>query len=378
MVLDANLTTLDCGTDSPLAESSDENRAFSGQGEAGPETASRASLVEVRHLRKSYGDHLAVKDVSFSLESGEILGLLGPNGAGKSTTMMMVAGLLTPNSGEVRLNGQSFNGRNLEQRKLLGVVPQEYAIYNDLNAIDNLVFFGKLYGLSSAERKARCDEVLQQIGLVDAARRPSGTYSGGMKRRLNFGIALMHRPAILILDEPTVGIDPQSRSHLMDCIRQQAAGGTGIIYASHYMEEVQAICNRVVIVDNGEVLANDTIPNLLAGVAADVYLYVDRTTGISDEFGELGRVGVGSDGEPAVIVSGNAPLPPGAAEKTPLKYGSGSLSPDPGREPPDLSWRLQTALHKLGTLGIHVVRVETQQSNLERLFLQLTGKRLRD
>jgi len=144
------------------------------------------------------------------------------------------------------------------------------------------------------------------------------------------------------------------------------------------MEEVQSICNRVVIVDNGEVLANDTIPNLLAGVAADVYLYVDRTTGIADEFGELGRVGVGSDGEPAVIVSGNAPLPLDAAGKMPLKYVSGTLSPEIDGVPPDLSWRLQTALHKLGTLGIRVVCVETQQSNLERLFLQLTGKRLRD
>jgi ABC-2 type transport system ATP-binding protein len=198
-----------------------------------------------------------------------------------------------------------------------------------------------------------------------------------MKRRLNFGVALMHKPTVLILDEPTVGVDPQSRSHLMDCIRAQAAAGTAIIYASHYMEEVQSICNRVVIIDNGEVLANDTIPNLLAGVAADVYLYVDRTTGIADEFGALGRVGTGSDGEPAVIVSGDPPTYGNVKEKLPLKYGSGTLAPEVGI-PPDLAWRLQTALHKLGTLGIRVLRVETQQSNLERLFLQLTGKRLRD
>lgn len=336
------------------------------------------NLVDVHHLRKSYGDHLAVKDVSFSLQAGEVLGLLGPNGAGKSTTMMMVAGLLKPTSGDVWLNGERFDGRNLEQRKLLGVVPQEYAIYHELNAIDNLLFFGKIYGLGPKERKSRCDEVLQQIGLVEAAHRPSGTYSGGMKRRLNFGVALMHRPAVLILDEPTVGIDPQSRSHLMDCVRQQAENGTGIIYASHYMEEVQSICQRVVIIDSGEVMANDSIPKLLAGVAADVYLYVDRTAGISNEFDGLGRLGTGSDGEPAVIISGAGPDSNSNHERVPQRYGAGTLSPEMPATSIDLPWRLQTALHKLATLGIYVLRVETQQSNLERLFLQLTGKRLRD
>lgn len=369
--------TLDRPNASGLLQSLGENRTNPNDLDKLSEKESGTSLVEVRNLRKSYGNHLAVKDVSFLVRAGEILGLLGPNGAGKSTTMMMVAGLLKPSRGEVLLNGQQFDGRNLELRKLLGVVPQEYAIYEELNAIDNLLFFGKLYGLGRQEREIRCRTILDQIGLTEAAHRPSGNYSGGMKRRLNFGVALMHKPAILILDEPTVGIDPQSRSHLMDCIRLQAASGTGIIYASHYMEEVQSICNRVVIVDNGEVLANDSIPNLLAGVAADVYLYVDRTTGISDEFGNLGRLGAGSDGEPAVIVSGNPPSQDNLGMSV-QRYGSGTLAPDPGGSSPDLAWRLQAALHKLGTLGIHVIRVETQQSNLERLFLQLTGKRLRD
>ncbi len=336
------------------------------------------NLVDVHHLRKSYGSHLAVKDVSFSLRSGEVLGLLGPNGAGKSTTMMMVAGLLAPSSGDILFNGCRFDGRNHDQRRLLGVVPQEYAIYQELNAIDNLLFFGKLYGLRGQALKSRCDEVLDQIGLVDSAHRPSGNYSGGMKRRLNFGVALMHKPRILILDEPTVGVDPQSRSHLMDCVRRQAAEGVGIIYASHYMEEVQSICQRVAIIDHGEVLANDSIPHLLAGLTADLYLYVDRTTGIASEIGDLGRVGTGSDGEPAVIVTGDAPGVVERPETTPLRYGLGSLAdPDPCQSPA-LAWRLQAALFKLGTLGIRVLRVETQQSNLERLFLKLTGKRLRD
>jgi ABC-2 type transport system ATP-binding protein len=341
-------------------------------------TESSQPLVEAVHLRKSYGDHLAVKDVGFSLQSGEVLGLLGPNGAGKSTTMMMIAGLLTPTSGSILFEGREFCGRDLDQRRLLGVVPQEYAIYQELNAIDNLLFFGRLYGLRGQALKDRCDDILEQIGLTDSARRPSGTYSGGMKRRLNFGVALMHSPKILILDEPTVGVDPHSRSHLMDCVRRQANQGVGIIYASHYMEEVQAICQRVAIVDHGEVLAYDSISNLLEGVASDLYLYIDRTTGVATELGELGRLGVGSDGEPAVIIPGEVAAEQQNRNAMPLRYGTGTLAVDTCRTAPDLSWRLQAVLYKLGTMGIRVLRVETQQSNLERLFLQLTGKRLRD
>ena len=345
---------------------------------AQPAHGNATSLAEVVHLRKSYGNHLAVKDVSFKLQRGEVLGLLGPNGAGKSTTMMMLAGLLTPTSGDVLLDGRKFDGRNHDLRRMLGVVPQEYAIYQELNAIDNLMFFGKLYGLRGQVLKDRCDEVLEQIGLVESAKRPSGDYSGGMKRRLNFGVALMHKPSILILDEPTVGVDPQSRSHLLECVRRQASEGVGIVYASHYMEEIQSICHRVAIVDHGEVLVDDTIPNLIGGSASDLYLYDNKTTGISEALGNLVIVGPGSDGEPAVIVPGEAPPSGKHADVSSLRYGLGSLAQESPRISPELSWRLQTVLFKLGNLGIDVLRIETQQSNLERLFLQLTGKRLRD
>lgn len=337
-----------------------------------------APLVDAIHLRKSYGEHVAVKDVSFSLQSGEVLGLLGPNGAGKSTTMMMIAGLLAPTAGEIQFRGERFDGRNFDQRQLLGVVPQEYAIYQELNAVDNLMFFGKLYGLRGKALKDRCEEVLDQIGLRDAAHRASGTYSGGMKRRLNFGVAIMHKPRILILDEPTVGVDPQSRSHLMDCIRKQVDDGVGVIYASHYMEEVQAICHRVAIVDHGEVLANDSIANLLDGMASDVYLYVDRTNGITNELEGLGRVSIGTDGEPVIVVTGETPKAEEIRAESPYRYGNGSPSRLKPTQPTTLAWRLQAALFRLGTLGIRVLRVETQQSNLEQLFLQLTGNRLRD
>jgi len=349
--------------------------------EAAPQpksTASSVSLAEVVHLRKSYGSHLAVDDVSFSLQSGEILGLLGPNGAGKSTSMMMLAGLLTPTSGTVLLDGHRFDGRNHDLRRMLGVVPQEYAIYQELNAVDNLLFFGKLYGLSGPALKSRCDDVLDQIGLAESALRPSRTYSGGMKRRLNFGVALMHRPSVLILDEPTVGVDPQSRSHLLECVRRQAAEGVGVIYASHYMEEVQSLCNRVAIIDHGKVLANDTLPNLLGGTASDLHLYVDRISGITVELGSLAHLGTGSDGNPAVIVPGESTLITNSAEVGSLRYGLNLSAMEASRVPVELSWRLQMVLHKLGNLGVRVLRVETQQSNLERLFLQMTGKRLRD
>lgn len=341
-------------------------------------TTNATPLVEVIHLRKSYGDHVAVKDVSFALQVGEVLGLLGPNGAGKSTTMMMIAGLLAPTSGEIRFEGRRFNGQDFDQRRLLGVVPQEYAIYQELNAVENLQFFGKLYGLRGKALKARCDEVLDQIGLRDAATRASGHYSGGMKRRLNFGVAIMHKPRILILDEPTVGVDPQSRSHLMDCIRKQVAEGVGVIYASHYMEEVQAICQRVAIVDHGEVLANDTIANLLDGMASDVYLYVDRTSGITTELEGIGKIGVGTDGAQVIVVAGETPKADEIKAESPFRYGTGSPSRLNNNQQTTLAWRLQAALFRLGTLGIRVLRVETQQSNLEQLFLQLTGNRLRD
>jgi len=335
-------------------------------------------LVEVRNLRKDYGNHLAVKDVSFSVGRGEVLGLLGPNGAGKSTTMFMLAGLLRPTSGQVFLNGEKFDGRNLEQRRLFGIVPQEYAIYEELTALANLMFFGRLYGLRGKTLKDRCDDVLHQIGLTESARRLAGQFSGGMKRRLNFGIALMHKPEILILDEPTLGVDPQSRSHLMDCIRRQTAEGGSVIYASHYMEEVQAICQRAVILDQGQVIANDSIHNLLAGLAADLYLYVDHTTGIANQLGDVARVGRGSNDEPIVVVSGNGQLGQNHLESIPHRNDFEVFAMDSSAEAPDLGWRLRSTLFKLKKLGIRVLSVETQQSNLEGLFLQLTGKRLRD
>ncbi|OYW22082.1 MAG: hypothetical protein B7Z55_05085 [Planctomycetales bacterium 12-60-4] len=308
------------------------------------------SLLDVRHLRKSYGTHLAVADVSFELSEGEVLGLLGPNGAGKSTTMMMIAGLLSPDSGEVLIDNAHFNARQPSHRRDLGVVPQDLAIYPELNAWDNLRFFGKLYGLRGALLEERCQYLLERVGLLDAAKRASREYSGGMKRRLNFAVGLIHSPRIVILDEPTVGVDPQSRSHLMECVRDVAAEGVGVIYASHYMEEVQALCQRVAIIDHGKMLAYDRIEKLLAGMSADLQVHVSGAT-LNGQFSELARIEAGSEGLQTVVIPGD-------------RSDRGAV--------------LREVLARLEKAGAQIERIETQQSNLERLFLQLTGNRLRD
>jgi ABC-2 type transport system ATP-binding protein len=295
----------------------------------------------------SYGNQLAVKDVSFLVRSGEVMGLLGPNGAGKSTTMLILAGLLAPTSGEVFLNGQKFDGRNLDQRRSFGIVPQEYAIYEELSALANLMFFGRLYGLRKQKLKARCDEVIDQIGLIENAHRPANTYS-------------------------------LSRSHLMECIQRQTDDGGCVIYASHYMEEAQSICQRVVILDQGEVIANDATHHLLAGIASDLYLYVDHTTGISNELGDLTHVGTGSNKEPVVIISGKMRGAHDPIDEMLIPNGRASLATRRVSPTLDLGKKLQATLEKLTQLGIRVLSVETQQSTLERLFLQLTGKRSQD
>jgi ABC-2 type transport system ATP-binding protein len=308
------------------------------------------SLLEIRHLRKSYGQHLAVEDVSFSLAAGEILGLLGPNGAGKSTTMMMIAGSLPIDKGEVLVDGHPFSPRVPSQRRELGVVPQDLAIYPELNARENLHFFGKLYGLRGAALHERTKFLLDRVGLTDAAHRPSREYSGGMKRRLNFAIGLVHSPRIVILDEPTVGVDPQSRSHLLACVREVAAEGVGVIYASHYMEEVQAMCTRVAIIDHGRMLAYDRIDTLLAGMSSDLQLQVSGGT-LNGQLEGLANIDRPADGPAIVTIPG---------DRT------------------DRSQILREVLTRLDRAGLQVDRIETQQSNLERLFLQLTGHRLRD
>jgi ABC-2 type transport system ATP-binding protein len=314
------------------------------------------NLVEVCNLRKTFGTLVAVEDVSFSVAAGEVFGLLGPNGAGKSTTMNMVVGLLAPDSGVIRLDGCELAPNNRELRKSLGVVPQDLAIYPDLTARENLNFFGRLYGIKGRTLKQRVDEALERTGLTARANDRSETFSGGMKRRLNFGVALLHRPRLMILDEPTVGVDPQSRAHLLDCVRALSAEGVAAVYASHYMEEVEALCRRVAIVDRGRVLACDDLQTLLGQLSADLCLRVSRPiNGLAAKLGPWGRIEPAHNGSATIVIPREQ-----ANEKSRLNE------------------TLFRILELLDQSHVDLRDVKTSDANLERLFLQMTGSRLRD
>lgn len=221
-------------------------------------------IAIIRDVTKRHGNNLAVNKLNLEIKKGEILGLLGPNGAGKSTTIKMICGLLNPDSGAIQLFGQKQDTSNLALRKHLGLVTQDITVFNKLSAYENLMYFGSLYGLRGAALKANVSEILAFVGLTDRAKDKPSTFSGGMQRRLNIACALVHKPLLLIMDEPTVGIDPQSRKHILEAIKKLNQSGTTIIYTSHYMEEIQAICQRVSIMDKGQVIAQGTIQELLS------------------------------------------------------------------------------------------------------------------
>ena len=220
-------------------------------------------FLEVTRLTKTYGKHQALKDVSFTVKNGSSFGLLGPNGAGKSTTMKILTGVIKANEGSAKILGIDVAKNQSEVAKSIGYVPQEITLYEQLNAYDNLVFFGQMYGIKGQKLKDRIQEVLKQTGLEGRAKDAVKTFSGGMKRRINIAAALLHRPKLLILDEPTVGIDPQSRNHIFDMIRQLNQEGTTIIYSTHYMEEVEALCDEIAIIDDGLVKAQGPLGELL-------------------------------------------------------------------------------------------------------------------
>ncbi len=312
-------------------------------------------LLEVDGLCKSFGNLKAVDQLSFQVEQGEAFGLLGPNGAGKSTTMMMICGLLQPDAGDVRLEGRSLNRQHPVSRSLMGVVPQDLAIYPDLTARENLQFFGRLYHLDKATLQRRVNETLDQVGLLGRADDLAATFSGGMKRRLNFAAAVLHKPVLLILDEPTVGVDPQSRAHLIECIRQLQAAGTAIIYASHYMEEVQVICSRVAIVDHGRLLACDLIPVLLHQIPLEV------------EF----RLGTSS--LPAAFEPGPCAVLERSVDEMTLRICNAG-----GNSETAISSEITRILNSLAQHQISVRSIRTHEPSLERLFLKLTGHTLRD
>src|SRR5579863_8444848 len=221
-------------------------------------------LIEVEQLRKSYGESVAVDGVSFTARAGEIFGLLGPNGAGKTTTIGCVCGLLTPSAGHVKVEGHDVVREGSAARAKLGVLPQEIALYDDLSAQENLAYWGGAQRMRNPELRGRIQEVLELTGLQDRAREPVKQFSGGMKRRLNFACGIVHNPKVLLLDEPTVGVDPQSRVRLLDLVREQAQRGAFVLYTTHYMEEAETLCDRLAIIDHGKVIAQGTLPELRA------------------------------------------------------------------------------------------------------------------
>lgn len=245
----------------------------------------RPTLVQVTDLVKTFGKNEAVKGVSFTIGKGEIFGLLGPNGAGKSTTINIMCGYLEPTSGDTIIDGISVVQEPLRVKNLLGVVPQEIALYKDFNSLENLEFFGELYGMPSKQRKERAGEILQFVGLYERRKEPVKNFSGGMQRRINMAIAMMHNPNFLLMDEPTVGVDPQSRVNNFDTIEKLRDQGTTILYTTHYMEEAERLCNHIAIMDEGHIVAMGTLEQLLA--MRDQAQEVQRPHGLQDLFIQL-------------------------------------------------------------------------------------------
>jgi ABC-2 type transport system ATP-binding protein len=219
-------------------------------------------MIDVRDLWKKFGSTEALKGISFHVQPGEIYGLLGPNGAGKSTTISVLCGLVTPDAGQASIGGIDVTRNPVEARRTLGVVPQEVALYTELSAYENLKFFGRLYGLKGADLDRRCDAVLARVALQDRAKEPVERYSGGMLRRLNIAAGLLHGPKVVLMDEPTVGLDPQTRASILDTVRTIAADGAAVLYTTHYLDEAERLCDRLGIIDHGVILAEGTLTQL--------------------------------------------------------------------------------------------------------------------
>lgn len=308
-------------------------------------------MLQVERLSKRFGDIQAVERVSFQVEPGAIYGLLGPNGAGKTTCISMICGLLTPDEGSVVVDGLDFWSQPTRAQRLMGVVPQEVALYEELSGEENLIFWGKLAGLSLTDARSRSAELLSALNLTDRRKDLVKEYSGGMQRRINLGCALLHRPKLLLLDEPTVGIDPQARARILDFVRELAAGGTSILYTTHYLEEAETLCDRIGIIDHGELLAEGTLDELQAKLGGDRLFVIDgQFDGIEpnswDDFVEHYHV---------------------------IQHRAGQLvlASRDARHPAE-------CLRELLELPVQVENVTLKKPTLNDVFLQLTGRELRE
>jgi ABC-2 type transport system ATP-binding protein len=315
----------------------------------------KVKILNVQELGKSFGKLEAVKGVSFSVEKGESFSLLGPNGAGKSTTINMITGLYPPTSGSIQISGVDVIKNPKQAQKSIGVVPQEIALYETLSARENLKFWGRMYDLSGNALEKAVDEVLEIIGLTERAKDKINTFSGGMKRRVNIGAAILHKPEVLIMDEPTVGIDPQSRNHILNTVKSLNQNGMTIIYTSHYMEEVEYLCERIGIIDHGELIACGTLREL------------------RETIGDRSRIIITLDKEQSNHIETTSLI-----EKIVLKEDvliKGNLLTVFHKEPQAILSELIQLLTKDGT---KITSVEIVEPNLESVFLHLTGRSLRD
>lgn len=309
-------------------------------------------LLSVTKICKSYGERRAVDGVSFQVKRGQTVGLIGPNGAGKSTTVGIICGLLHPDSGSVLLDGQHLENQDNDAKLKIGVVPQELALFENLPAIENLKLFGALYGLKGARLEKRCHEVLTLVSLDERARDKPNTFSGGMKRRLNIAAALLHEPELLILDEPTVGVDPQSRNAIFDSLEHLQKQGRSLIYTSHYMEEVERLADHIVIIDHGRVIADETPDSLYQRLPGQAALHVDLAHAppihfMADLRAQTGVTRVNQHHNQLEVT---------------LRAPEHAL--------PLLNW--------LKAQGQEPVHFTTAKANLEDVFLTLTGRNLRD
>lgn len=309
-------------------------------------------IIELKNLIKRYGDTLAVDNVNLSIKEGEIFGLLGPNGAGKTTIINMLVGLTTIDHGTIRLFDQTIDGHHGRIKGDMGLVPQDIAIYEDLRAVENVTMFGHLYGLRGSTLKEHVWQALQFTGLCEKAKEFPKTFSGGMKRRLNIACAIVHQPKLIIMDEPTVGIDPQSRKHILDSVLDLQKKGATIIYTSHYMEEVENLCSHVAIMDQGRIIAKGTKEELKELVSSDEWLNLTLTSTnytIIDNLKKIPEVKECSfmDQRLTLLVTKNSGI-------------------------------IGRVIDSITCTGSHVLSLDVEKPTLESVFLTLTGKTLRD
>ena len=308
-------------------------------------------MLSIEHLCKSFGSLRAVDDISFEVKESEIFGFVGPNGAGKTTTINLICLLLKPDSGQIFIDGMECGNGGIEVKRKLGVVPQDIAVYEDLNARENLRFWGSLYDISGKELEQRVSYLLELTGLQDRAKEQVKNFSGGMKRRLNMAAGMIHKPKLLLLDEPTIGIDPQARHNMLAMVRDVAREGTTILYTSHYLDEIEELCSRLAIIDHGRILAQGTVDEVKRIVGENRVLQVTGTfsrQSAEQLTGQIENLSLLSIAENQVVYS------------LPIQYGTGEF------------------LEKLVKAGFEIDNLSIKEPSLDSVFIKLTGREFKD